>query len=49
MKILYYLSKYLLEQIKEKGIRVAFGTHDLIIQEQVKKEANKIGLIKRKT
>ena len=40
------LSKYLLEQIKSKGIRVAFGTHDLVIQEQVKKEADKIGLPK---
>jgi proline dehydrogenase len=38
------LSDYLLEQIKEKDIRVAFGTHDLLIQEQVKKEAIKLGL-----
>jgi len=38
------LSNYLLNQIKEKGIRVAFGTHDLTIQEQVKKEAAKLGL-----
>ena len=42
------LSEYLLQQIKEKGIRVAFGTHDLLIQEQVKKEAEKIGLSKEK-
>lgn len=41
------LSKYLLEQIKEKGIRVAFGTHDLAIQEQVKKEAKSIGINKK--
>jgi proline dehydrogenase len=38
------LSNYLLEQIKEKDIRVAFGTHNLLIQEQVKKEAFKLGL-----
>ena len=38
------LSEYLLEQIKEKGIRVAFGTHDLVIQEQVKKDADRIGI-----
>jgi len=40
------LSKYLLEQTKEKGIRAAFGTHDLSIQEQVKKEAKGIGINK---
>ncbi len=38
------LSNYLLEQIKEKDIRVAFGTHDLLIQEQVKKVAFKLRL-----
>lgn len=38
------LSKYLLEQIVKKDIRVAFGTHDLIIQEQVKKEAQSLAL-----
>lgn len=37
------LSRFLLEKIKERGIRVAFGTHDLIIQEQVKKAAEEIG------
>ncbi len=42
------LSKYLLEQIKSRGIRIAFGTHDLVIQEQVKREADKIGLPKEK-
>jgi len=42
------LSRFLLEQIKERGIRVAFGTHDLIIQEQVKKEAEKIEIPKEK-
>ena len=40
------LSEYLLDQIKEKGIRVAFGTHDLIIQEQVKKIAKEVGIQK---
>ncbi len=43
-----FLSKYLLEQIKEKGLRMVFGTHDLTIQEQVKREAEKIGLPKDK-
>jgi proline dehydrogenase len=42
------LSNFLLEQIKEKDIRVAFGTHDLLIQEQVKKEAFKLGLSNEK-
>ena len=42
------LAKYLLEQIETKRIRVAFGTHDLLIQEQVKKEAERIGLPKEK-
>ena len=41
------LSKYLLERINEKGIRVAFGTHDLSIQEQVKKAAKSTGIDKR--
>ena len=36
------LSKYLLEKIKEKGIRVAFATHDLKLQEQIRNEANRI-------
>jgi proline dehydrogenase len=38
------LAKYLIEQIEKKEIRVAFGTHDLSIQEQVKKEAKSIGI-----
>lgn len=42
------LSEYLLRQIKAKGIRVAFGTHDLNIQEQVKKDAQKIDLAKER-
>lgn len=40
------LSEYLLRQKKEKGIRVAFGTHDLVIQEQVKKIAEGVGIKK---
>ena len=32
----------------EKNIRVAFATHDLILQEHIKKEAKKIGLPKEK-
>ena len=42
------LSKYLLRQIQEKGIRVAFGTHDLKLQQQIKNDALKIGLQKEK-
>ena len=42
------LSNYLLEQIREKGIRVAFGTHDLSIQEQLKKETKKMELPREK-
>lgn len=42
------ISDYLLNQISDQGIRVAFGTHDLNIQEQVKSKANKIGLQKEK-
>lgn len=42
------LSKYLLRQIVEKNIRIAFATHDLTIQEHIKKEAKKIGVPKEK-
>lgn len=42
------ISKYLLGQIEKRRIRVAFGTHDLFIQEQVKKEARNVGLPKEK-
>lgn len=42
------LSKYLLKQIQDRGIRVAFGTHDLNLQQQIKNEARKIGLAKDK-
>ena len=40
------VSKFLLNQTKKKGIRVAYGTHDLPIQEQIKNLAAKIGLKK---
>lgn len=42
------LSNYLLEKIKEKGIRIAFGTHDLNIQEQIKLQAERLGIPKEK-
>lgn len=42
------LSEFLLKQTAEKGIRVAYGTHDLILQEQIKKKAKTIGLDKDK-
>jgi proline dehydrogenase len=40
------IAAYLLTLIIERNIRVAFATHDLIILEQIKKEAEKIGLDK---
>ena len=40
------LSKYLLRQTKNEGIRVAYGTHDIKLQEQIKLEAERIGLEK---
>jgi proline dehydrogenase len=42
------LSNLLLQQINEKNIRVAFATHNLILQEHIKKEAKKYGLLKEK-
>jgi len=42
------LSEYLIHQIKENGIRIAFGTHDLTIQEQVKTKTINLGLQKDK-
>ena len=42
------LSRFLLQLMMEKSIRVAFATHDLILQEHIKKEAIKIGLPKEK-
>jgi len=44
----FQISKYLLNQIAEKNLRVAFATHDLNLQEQIKKESEKIGLTKDK-
>ena len=42
------ISNFLLEKIKENGIRVAFGTHDLSIQEHIRNEAQKIGIPRQK-
>lgn len=42
----FLLSKYLLRQVQERGIRVAFGTHDLRLQQQIRKEASEIDLPK---
>lgn len=42
------LSNSLLQQINEKNIRVAFATHDLILQEHIKNEAKILGLSKEK-
>lgn len=40
------ISEYLLEQSSKKNIRIAFATHDINLQEHIKKETNKIGLDK---
>jgi proline dehydrogenase len=42
------LSRFLLQLMMEKSIRVAFATHDLILQEHIKTEASGIGLCKDK-
>jgi len=42
------IAMFLVQQIIEKDIRVAFATHDLILQEHIKREAKKIGLPKEK-
>jgi proline dehydrogenase len=42
------LSLFLLKSIVEKNMRVAFATHDLNIQEHIKKEAVRIGFSKEK-
>lgn len=42
------LSKFLLNQILRKNIRVAFATHDILLQEQLKEEAKKVRLPKEK-
>jgi proline dehydrogenase len=42
------LSKFLLQQISARNIRVAFATHDLILQEHIKNESKSLGLDKAK-
>jgi len=42
------LSRLLLQEIIEKNIRVAFATHDLILQEHIKNEAKNLSLTKEK-
>ncbi len=42
------ISRFLLQQLIEKDIRVAFATHDLLLQEHIKSEAQKVGLQKNK-
>ncbi len=37
----FMISKYFLKQIQKRNIRIAFATHDLKLQEQIKKEAKK--------
>lgn len=44
----FKLSQYLLKLIKERNIRVAFATHDIDLQEQIKSESQKIELQKDK-
>ena len=40
----FRISKYLLEQMQTRDIRVAFATHDLKLHDQIKNEANKYEL-----
>jgi proline dehydrogenase len=40
----FIISKFLLEQMQERDIRIAFATHDLKLQEHIKKEAKKYEL-----
>ncbi len=40
----FTISKYFLEQIQKKDIRIAFATHDLKLQEHIKNEAKKYDL-----
>ena len=40
----FEISKYLLKEIREKGVRVAFATHDVSLQERIKKEAETLML-----
>lgn len=44
----FLLSKLLLKESARQNIRVAFGTHDIKLQKQIKTEAKKIGLAKDK-
>ena len=44
----FELSNYLLEHTKKSNIRVAYGTHDLMLQEQIKQRAVEIELPKEK-
>jgi len=43
----FELSKFLLKTIQEKGIRVAFATHDLELQTKIKKLALDSGLVRK--
>ncbi len=45
-KNFYKLSEYLLEQTKEKGLRVAYATHDTALHERIKAAAEQKGLSK---
>ncbi len=40
----FTISKYFLEQLQKKDIRIAFATHDLKLQEHIKNEAKKYDL-----
>jgi proline dehydrogenase len=40
----FIISKFFLEQMQERDIRIAFATHDLKLQEHIKKEAKKYEL-----
>ena len=40
----FTISKYLLEQMQSRDIRIAFATHDLNLHEQIKNEARKYEL-----
>ena len=42
------ISKYLLQKLSQKNIRVAFATHDINLQEQIKVESMKLRLEKAK-
>lgn len=42
------LSEFLLQQIKEKSLRIAFATHDVDLQEHIKLKAVQSGILKEK-